>query len=154
ALPVYALLMTPEAAAGAERGALGQDHASAGAWLARRWRYPERLVELIERHHDIDASGDVLYIRLANMLVHFAHGRSVDLSELGRVAERIGIARAAVGDLMYELPASSQPSRRVRQPCPLSDRELDVLRLLGDGHVYKQIALELDLSPSTVRSHL
>ena len=39
-------------------------------------------------------------------------------------------------------------------PCPLSRRELEVLRRLGQGKVYKQIAHELSLSTSTVRTHL
>ena len=38
--------------------------------------------------------------------------------------------------------------------CPLSARELDVLKKLAGGQVYKQIAHELELSTSTVRTHL
>ena len=40
------------------------------------------------------------------------------------------------------------------EPCPLSARELDVLRRLAEGKVYKQIALDEGISPSTVRNHL
>jgi DNA-binding NarL/FixJ family response regulator len=40
------------------------------------------------------------------------------------------------------------------EPCPLSPRELDALRGLADGRVYKQIAAEMGLSASTVRTHL
>ena len=43
---------------------------------------------------------------------------------------------------------------RVSEPCPLSNRELDVLRLLAEGKVYKQIAGEMQLSVSTIRTHL
>ncbi len=39
-------------------------------------------------------------------------------------------------------------------PCPLSGRELEVLKRLAEGKVYKQIAAELNLSTSTVRTHL
>jgi DNA-binding NarL/FixJ family response regulator len=39
-------------------------------------------------------------------------------------------------------------------PCPLSSREVEVLACLAEGKVYKQIALELSVSASTVRSHL
>ena len=39
-------------------------------------------------------------------------------------------------------------------PCPMSAREIDVLRRLARGMVYKQIASELGLSTSTVRTHL
>lgn len=38
--------------------------------------------------------------------------------------------------------------------CPLSDRELDTLRCLAEGMVYKQIATEMCVSISTVRTHL
>ena len=55
---------------------------------------------------------------------------------------------------MYELPSprrrASAASTRAR--CPA--RELGVLRRLAEGKVYKQIAHELTLSTSTVRTHL
>src|SRR4029079_11794342 len=52
------------------------------------------------------------------------------------------------------LPPPSQARPRAVEPCPLSSRELDVLKRLAQGMVYKQIALELSLSTSTVRTHL
>jgi DNA-binding NarL/FixJ family response regulator len=56
---------------------------------------------------------------------------------------------------MYDLPLTSSESRpRQLDPCPLSSREVQVLRGLAQGKVYKQIAAELDLSTSTVRTHL
>jgi DNA-binding NarL/FixJ family response regulator len=44
-------------------------------------------------------------------------------------------------------------SRRGRR-CPLSSREVEVLGRLAEGKVYKQIAFELGVSTSTIRSHL
>jgi DNA-binding NarL/FixJ family response regulator len=44
--------------------------------------------------------------------------------------------------------------RSSAEPCPLTPRELEVLAELADGKVYKQIALALSVSVSTVRSHL
>lgn len=44
--------------------------------------------------------------------------------------------------------------RRAFGSCPLTSREVEVLGCLAEGMVYKQIARELDLSTSTVRSHL
>ena len=55
---------------------------------------------------------------------------------------------------MYELPYAGSGARRNVEPCPLSTREVDVLKRLAEGKVYKQIALELNLSTSTVRTHL
>jgi len=64
------------------------------------------------------------------------------------------------GDLLVDLALGEQPQasgvgrRRVVEACPLSVRERDVLRLLAEGKVYKQIASDLTLSTSTVRTHL
>ena len=56
---------------------------------------------------------------------------------------------------MYEFPHSARTKRRRSpEPCPLSARELDALRGLAEGKVYKEIAEELSLSASTVRTHL
>jgi len=52
------------------------------------------------------------------------------------------------------IPGPPPDHRRSSAPCPLSSRELDVLKRLAEGKVYKQIALELSLSTSTVRTHL
>ena len=56
--------------------------------------------------------------------------------------------------LVYEFPYARGQRRRSSEPCPLSGRELDALRGLADGKVYKEIAEELSLSASTVRTHL
>jgi DNA-binding NarL/FixJ family response regulator len=56
---------------------------------------------------------------------------------------------------MFDLPNDGAGARkRAIEPCPLSSREMDVLRRLAEGKVYKQIAHELSLSTSTVRTHL
>jgi DNA-binding NarL/FixJ family response regulator len=56
--------------------------------------------------------------------------------------------------VMYELPQGSGIVKRNVDPCPLSNREVEVLKRLAEGKVYKQIAHELELSTSTVRTHL
>jgi len=56
--------------------------------------------------------------------------------------------------VMFELPYPTDGKRRQIDPCPLSGREIEVLRRLAEGKVYKQIAHELTLSTSTVRTHL
>lgn len=65
-------------------------------------------------------------------------------------------AEARIEALQADLDAREPPARRRRskQPCPLSSRELEVLVALADGKVYKQIAHDMSLSVSTVRSHL
>ena len=52
------------------------------------------------------------------------------------------------------MPLTRQDASRISEPCPLSARELDVLRHLSEGMVYKQIASEMQLSVSTIRTHL
>ncbi len=37
---------------------------------------------------------------------------------------------------------------------PLSSREMNILQLLAEGHAYKQIAAELDISINTIRTHI
>ena len=56
--------------------------------------------------------------------------------------------------MLYDLPYPSTDRPRAVEPCPLSARELEVLKRLAQGMVYKQIAHELSLSTSTVRTHL
>jgi putative nucleotidyltransferase with HDIG domain len=53
----------------AERDLLGTDHAQVGAWLAKNWFLPDRLVEPIACHHDVNAS---LEFPQKTSVVHFA----------------------------------------------------------------------------------
>ena len=55
---------------------------------------------------------------------------------------------------MYELPRASSQRQLPTEPCPLSKQELRVLQQLATGSVYKEIARDLALSTSTIRSHL
>ena len=50
--------------------------------------------------------------------------------------------------------ASSTQLPRAVEPCPLSGRELEVLKRLAKGMVYKQIAHELQVGDSTVKAHV
>src|SRR5205814_3865774 len=56
---------------------LGVNHALVGGVLARRLGLPDRLVRVIERHHDDDARDDAAMIRLADLLAHYASGCAV-----------------------------------------------------------------------------
>ena len=70
-------------------------------------------------------------------------------------ARSINLKPAQLRQIMYDLPLSSGTDRpRQVDPCPMSTREVDVLKRLAKGMVYKQIASELGLSTSTVRTHL
>jgi DNA-binding NarL/FixJ family response regulator len=145
---------TPEERAHRERRELGVDHALVGGVLARRWGLPKTVASTIERHHAGDANGEAAYVRLADMLAHYAQGGAVSPAELLRTARTIGMGATELRAVMYDMPYPTAGRQRQIDPCPLSQRELEVLKSLGEGKVYKQIAHELELSTSTVRTHL
>ena len=146
---------TPEDRIHRERRELGVDHALVGGVIARRWGLPGVIAQVIESHHAADAEGEPAIIRLADMLAHYLLGTSVTPSEMLNVARSINLKSAELRRIMYELPLSNGANRpRQVDPCPMSARELDVLKRLAQGLVYKQIASELELSTSTVRTHL
>jgi putative nucleotidyltransferase with HDIG domain len=138
-----------------ERRELGVDHAVVGGVLARRWGLPDSLATAIERHHSDEAEGTAAMVRLADMLAHYGHGHAIDRNELLEAGQALELSSDALRSLMFEFPyVGDGNGRRHIDPCPLSKRELDVLRKLAEGKVYKQIAGELELSTSTVRTHL
>jgi putative nucleotidyltransferase with HDIG domain len=145
---------TPEERLHRERRELGVDHALVGGVLLRRWGLPASIATTVERHHNAQAVGEAAIVRLADMLAHYERDEPVSLSEMLRCAKAAGLEPAALKRVIYELPgASRQPPSKV-DPCPLSEREAAVLRSLAKGNVYKQIAHELGLSTSTIRTHL
>jgi putative nucleotidyltransferase with HDIG domain len=151
---VHGDAQTPDDRVHHERRELGVDHGLVGGVLARRWGLPGRLATAIERHHADDAEGEAALIRLADMLAHYGHGRPIDPASMTKVARTVGLDGNALRTVMYELPYVGDGQRRHVDPCPLSAREVEVLKRLAEGKVYKQIALELSLSTSTVRTHL
>jgi putative nucleotidyltransferase with HDIG domain len=145
---------TPEQRLRDERDQLGIDHALVGGVLARRWNVPQRIAVAIERHHADDASGLAAMVAVADMVAHYSQGEAVTPDRLRVAAERCGLGAEGLRNLLYELPYPRQEGNRISEPCPLSARELDVLRHLSEGMVYKQIAGEMHLSVSTIRTHL
>ncbi len=145
---------TPEERIHMERRELGVDHALVGGVLVRRWGLPTSIAGPIERHHTPDAEGEAAFIRLADMLAHYEQGARVNPTELLQTARSCGLGPQELRRVMYELPSAKVQRQRHVDPCPLSGRELGVLQRLAEGKVYKQIAHELTLSTSTVRTHL
>jgi HD-like signal output (HDOD) protein/DNA-binding CsgD family transcriptional regulator len=146
---------TPEERVQRERRELGVDHAVVGGVIARRWGLPSSIAHVIEAHHSADAEGEAAIVRLADMFAHYMLGSVVTPSEMLSVARPINLKAEQVRKILYELPLSLGSDRpRQVDPCPMSTREVDVLKRLARGMVYKQIASELGLSTSTVRTHL
>ena len=152
---VHGEARTPEERIQRERRELGVDHALVGGVLARRWGLPKSIASVIERHHAEDCTDEAALVRLADMLAHYVLGGSISPSELLAVGRVVGVKPADLRAVMYDLPLQAAGGRpRQIDPCPMSSREIDVLRRLARGMVYKQIANELGLSTSTVRTHL
>jgi len=145
---------TPEQRVHQERRELGVDHTLMGGVFARRWGLPPTLASAIERHHNPEAEGEAALVRLGDMLAHYGQGTPVSPVEMLAGARAIGLGPAKLRSILYELPSAAAARRRHVDPCPLSSREVGVLQRLAEGKVYKQIAHELMLSTSTVRTHL
>jgi putative nucleotidyltransferase with HDIG domain len=146
---------TAEQRVQAERRALGLDHQMAGGVLLRRWRLPERLAEIVGRHHELGDDRDAMLIGLADAIAHYAQGRPVSPRRLQEAARATAITNAQLRTVMYELShGSAGATVRSVEPSPLTPRETELLRQLATGQTYKEIAHALGLSPSTVRSHL
>lgn len=75
----------------------------------------------------------------------FAQGAVDYITKPFHMKELLARVRVHLGELQ---PAKSDV------PNPMTDRELEVVRLLASGKTYKQVARALDLSQSTVRNHL
>lgn len=145
---------TPERRTHLERRELGIDHTLVGGVLARRWGLPTVIASAIERHHSESATGLSAAVRLSDLVAHHAAGDLVSGESMREAAAACGLPDARLHQLVYEFPHAKAPRQRRSEPCPLSRREVDALRGLAEGKVYKEIAIEMSLSASTVRTHL
>ena len=146
--------LTPEQRTHKERRELGIDHTLVGGVLARRWGFPSTIASAIERHHSDEANGVAAAVRLGDLIVHHCQGDQVDGKVINEMASRCGLNQNRLHQIVYEFPYERAPKQRRSEPCPLSRREIDALRGLAEGKVYKEIATEMSLSASTVRTHL
>ena len=109
-----------------------------GGVLARRWALPNRLATAIERHHADDVEGEAALVRLADMLAHYGHVQTVNPKQLLHAARACGLTTEQLRSVMYELPQGTGQAKRNVDPCPLSTREVEVLKRLAEGKVYKR----------------
>jgi putative nucleotidyltransferase with HDIG domain len=143
--------VTPEGRIERERRALGVDHALVGGVLARRWLLPRELAHAIERHHQPSETGMAGLVRLSDMIARFEAGNAVDTGEMQAAARNVDLDLDALRELLATAPTEQ---RRSIRPSPLTPGEHRIIRELAKGRVYKEIAMALGLSVSTIRTHL
>ena len=73
-----------------------------------------------------------------------------------QLLDEVDAGRFARAEVDAVLDAAGQASRppRVARPAGLTEREVDVLRLIARGHANKQVAATLGISPKTVGHHV
>ncbi|HYB22349.1 MAG TPA: HDOD domain-containing protein, partial [Solirubrobacteraceae bacterium] len=145
---------TPDERVQLERRELGVDHAVVGAVLIERWGLPSSLAQAIEHHHDAEATGEAAIIRLADLIARYEQGVHVSPVQMLASARAVGLGAQELRSLLGESHGPSTRRQEAVRDCPLTERELGLLARLAEGSVYKQIAHELKLSVSTVRTHL
>ena len=144
---------TPDGRVRAEQRALGIDHALVGGLMLRRWAMPEEIAVMVEGHHASDAEGPAAVLRLADMLAHYAHARPVDPQIMLHAAGAAGLSPQQLRALMFDMSRTGDATPRAIEPSPLSRAQTAVLRGLAEGKIYKEIAADMGLSASTVRTH-
>jgi HD-GYP domain-containing protein (c-di-GMP phosphodiesterase class II) len=128
----------------------------------------EPLSAIVSRHHErLDGSGYPMGVRAGDLDApsrllaaadvwqtlgeHRPHRPANAQADAARIISAMPLDRDAVRAVLdaAEAPRPSFP----RLPVDLTDRELEVLRLLASGLTKKQIAERLFISPSTVHTH-
>ncbi|MGD9570862.1 MAG: HDOD domain-containing protein [Thermoleophilia bacterium] len=142
----------PIAGVADERALFGTDHTRVGGWIARRWGLPEDLCQAMERHHDAQPPEDAVArpVWLADVAVRAAAGDEDAIARLPGAAAACDLAPDVIESLLMSSPETEGP----RRPPGLTDREVQVLRLLARGSTAKQVAHELGCSASTIHNHL
>ena len=135
-----------------EREAFGVDHARVGAWLGQRWGFPSDICRAIAQHHSPTPPDGVVErsVWLGNLLVRAAEGDDTTLRTANGGFEASGLP----GTAFEHLIVGGGPAEGPRRPPGLTDREVQILRLLAEGETAKQVAHRLGCAPSTVHNHL
>ena len=115
---IHGQARTPEERIHRERRELGVDHALVGGVLARRWGLPKSVAAVIERHHAEDATGEAAFVRLADMLAHYAQGSAIAPTELLKVARAVGIGPQDLRRVLYDLPYPTGGRTPADRPLP------------------------------------
>ncbi len=148
------LSATPEERLKNERRGMTIDHAAIGALTLRRLGFPESVTAVVDGHHADHATGRTAIIRVADMLAHAANGDPVSSQALTSIGRRLSLSEEALQSMAYDLARARGSRTAEATPSPLTPMQEKALRGLAEGKLYKQIAADLGLAESTVRSHL
>jgi HD-GYP domain-containing protein (c-di-GMP phosphodiesterase class II) len=142
--------------------------------VLRRCTLGRPFADLAAAHHErVDGSGyyrhvggdelDLAARLLAAADVYHAmrearpHRPALDPSDAAsELVAEVEAGRFGTVEVDAVLEAAGQPSRVVEivRPAGLTEREIDVLRLIARGHTNRSAAAELDISPKTVGHHV
>jgi putative nucleotidyltransferase with HDIG domain len=153
-VPIWDMRAPPDERLEMERSELGMDHALVGGVLARRLGLADPLARTVEQHHNADAAGAAAIIRLADMLAHYAAGAPLGVAAISAAGRGIGLSTEQLRRALDQLPGGARGDLAGVAPSPLTPRETEMVQQLAAGKVYKQIAADLSLQVSTVRTHL
>jgi DNA-binding NarL/FixJ family response regulator len=113
-----------------------------------------RLPVLILSMHDESIYAERALRAGANGYIMKQEATEKVLVALRRILSREIYVSSRIASKMLQQFVGGNPSAGMHSPLDgLSDRELEVLRLMGDGHATRQIAEELHLSVKTVESY-
>ena len=131
---------------------------------------PAAAATMFETAFKVDVRALLGSIKAPTLVLNRIGDRAVEADAGRYMAERIPGARFVelagddhvmwVGDveaLCTEIETfltGSKPRRRSFWPAGLTDREVEVLRLLADGHTKKEISTTLFISPRTTHAHV
>jgi putative nucleotidyltransferase with HDIG domain len=101
-----------------ERKLLGTDHIQVGHYLARRWDFPEPLIQCIRRHHHPDAGAPqselAVIVFLADLLMsRFNSGLEIECHDTRRLARHLatlGLSEDRFAELVDLIPGAALKS--------------------------------------------
>ena len=137
-----------------ERRDYGFDHATLGGIVARRYGLSDALAGAISEHHNVQSGQEAQLLCLGDALAHQSQGDSVLSAPMIEVGHALGLSADLLRMITFELPHVDGSRRTRTEPCPLSPRQQEALQGLAEGKVYGEIARDLGVKTSTVRTHL